>query len=208
MKKNEGIDEKSGSEPPIHKRRILRKLIFFLLIALIIGSFVYIINTPGQGIIIETKQTSDDETGGLTTKTLVSRYYTVEYPRSYELKTGLTKGAGQLDLQVIQKPSLRSNPGSIRASFGIEVLPAGGVKEMSPHKLATAFPKSYRIETKPCNEQTCTILTKYDDSSAKIILWPHGKNVLVVALSSQTAGTPADYDSLVKQILETLKWNQ
>jgi hypothetical protein len=186
---------------PRHTKRLL---IMFAFIVVIASIFIYTINKPGQGIITPAKVQSEAKVA--TTKTLTSPYYTVEYPGDYEIRTNIPKGADQKDLQVIQKPSLRFNTGSIRISYGVEPLPSGDITTMSPYNLARAFPSRYNIDTTPCATETCQLLTKHDDTSTKIILWPHDKNVLVVALSAQTAGSPADYDTLVAQIIKTLKW--
>lgn len=197
-------DELQGQmyNAPKHTRALL---IFLVLIIFGSGIFAYIINMPNHGQITTTSTTKASATD-VAPKTLISPYYTVEYPGDFETKTNIPKGADQLDLHVIQKPSLRNNAGSTRISYGVEPLPSTGVTSMSPYILASAYPASFTIITTPCGDDICTILDKYDDNSTKIILWPHNNDVLIAALSAQTAGSPAEYDVLAKQIISTLKW--
>lgn len=185
------------------KRYILLAFITAMLGAA--GYFIYLSNSPGDGQVISQAPSNPVV---VKPKKLDAAYYSFSYPSNFTEEFGMPKGAGQLDLHIIKKRSARDNPDSMRVSLGIENLPAGGVTQMSPYLLAVAQPENYKITTKPCDTETCHFLYRYSDGGSEIMLWPHNNQVLMVAMSTQAAGTPPSYDELAAQIIKTLQWKQ
>ncbi len=198
-------------KPMKPQKRRSRRWRFILPVCLLVGIGIFIVirmgGSPTTGSIVNTPLADEkDALQTISTKTLDTPFYSLLYPSNYELQKGLAKGAGQVDLQVLTKRLARGSPGSIRASLGVENVPFGGISEMSPYKLAKAFPASYKIESMQFGTNTATILTKFDDGSLRIALLQHQDKVLLMAISSQSTGVEPDYESFISKAASTLSW--
>lgn len=191
--------------PKKHKGLLLG---MWLLPLLLVGSFIYYVsNSQNSGEIVNNAaERLALEVPTTTTETIDTPYYSLEYNSEYVLQKDPTRTPDLLDLQVLLSHSEKKSPGAIRVSLGIEALPSGGVKEMSPYKLAEAYPQMYSIDQKTNNGTDLYVLTKFDDGAVKIVLIPKDTVVLVMALASQTIGDKPKYDTFIDQAIDTLVW--
>lgn len=200
---HEAIDTDAA---PKKYRRLVHMI--WLVPFLVIGGITYVVsNSENNGQIVNNaaEQLALD-VPNTTTETIETPYYSLEYSSEFKLQKDPVRSPELLDLQVLLSHSEKNSPGSIRASLGIEKLPDGGVKEMSPYKLAEAYPDKYAIDQKTFNGVVSYVLTKYDDGSVKIVLLPHNNVVLIMALASQTIGDKPKYDVFIDQATDSLIW--
>ena len=200
---HEIIDQEAA--PKKHRRLFL---LIWLLPFVAIGGYVYFVsNSQNSGEIVNNaaeRLALDVPT--TTTETIDTPYYSLEYNSEFILQKDVVRTPDLLDLQVLLSHSEKANPGSIRASLGVEALPSGGIKEMSPYKLAEAYPQMYSIDQKINDGVQMYVLTKYDDNAVKIVLLPKDNVVLVMALASQTVGDKPKYDTFIDQAIDSLVW--
>jgi hypothetical protein len=199
-------DESLDAKKPKRWRKWLISGIVTSVLVIVAISIVRMGNAPAEGRVVQSNQSEASTQTRQSDKTLETDFYTLSYPGEYEPQENPSKGAGQVDLQVLVQHLQKGGFSSIRASLGIEVLPVGGVQEMSPYKLYKAFPHQYKLVSKQLGTDMGYIAEKYDDGTLKTVLWPHEGKVLVIAMSSQTTGNTPDFDRFIDKVIASLVW--
>jgi hypothetical protein len=142
-------------------------------------------------------------TSTASSKTLTTQYYSTEYSARY---TTLTKpdNSASLDAQILTAREKGKSGTSSSLALTVVNLPAGGVTEDSSYHLFKSQPNVYKLEEETINGEPVHVGIRTDQGYEKTYLWPHGKYLLTVVLT--TFAPSPDTDSELLAMLQHVKW--
>jgi hypothetical protein len=186
-----------------------KRLIFMVIIVAVIiaaAGLVYLLpklNQPVEGSIVTPLTQNSKTSGASSTKILTTKYYTAQYPVRY---TDLTKptDSASLDAEFLTAHVRGKSGTTSRISFTVTDLPAGGVTEDSSYHLFKSQPAVYTLDQATVQGEPVYVGTRTNPDYERTYLWPHGKYLLTVALS--TSASTADTNAELQAIMDHLQW--
>lgn len=188
----------------IHKKRkIIVWLVAVVMVCCLGAYLMHRLNQPPIGVIKESPSSNKRSLKKASTKTLKSSYFLLKYPERYEIQSSHNKSASSESWIFIAHQALGLGQSS-KISMSIVELPLGGVMEDSAYKHFSAFPELYTITTSYYSGESVVVGERTNPSFEKTVLWPHGKYLFTVSLTS--AEGSQEFTAELESILRSVVW--